>query len=201
MTPYFGATNDQGQWWNGKNWKRYNDQDPSAVIERALWSAELLRGDDEAGRHRDGVFTCPRCRLTHFIVDNFDLLCDGCVSVLRVHPNTSAVVHAGLAKWDQIRKNAWSPEIRARLDERDKLHKEAERRRYVEGVLMLVPPISTPKGRDYMAALPKVTKDMQGQRRAVGFHVAYSVYRANFDDRKGDGAWAWQTTEFHNVDA
>lgn len=194
MTPYFGATNDKGQWWNGKDWKKYNDANPADVIQRTLWCMEFQRQDEEAGRHPDGVFTCPRCRMMHFLIDTFDYLCDGCISVLRLHPNTSALVHAGLVKWDELRKNPWAPEIRARLDERDVLHAEFTRRRYVEGVLQLVPPLSTPKGRDYMGALPKVTKELQGQRRAVGFHVAYSVYRANWDDRKGDGAWSWQST-------
>ena len=33
--------------------------------------------------HPEGVFKCPRCYRHHFVPDNFDILCDGCVEILQ----------------------------------------------------------------------------------------------------------------------
>jgi hypothetical protein len=124
--PYYGATNDQDQWWDGTTWKNFGHFDPkkgrSLSVTDILTQFETLRDHDSFNCHVDGVFKCPRCRRMHFIPDQFDLLCDGCASICETHPNSSQVIKDGLALWAEKRK-AWStdPDLLARRKERDRL--------------------------------------------------------------------------------
>jgi len=60
----------------------------------------------------------------------------------------------------------------------------------------LVAPLSTPKiGRQYMEALPKLGPEEQGAFMAVGFSVAYMVYRWHYSfdakTQQDKSGWSW----------
>lgn len=116
MKAYFGATNDLGQWWDGKNWANAKPSD---------WLKVLAKGREanESGLHIDGVFDCPRCRRTHFIVDNHDLLCDGCANTcLEVG---SDELKANIEAYREKARNYWTAgkekdrEIADRIEKRN----------------------------------------------------------------------------------
>ena len=102
MKPYYGALNDQNQWFDGTDWKAMKGN-ASVLI-----SFQTLREHDASNCPVDGVFKCPRCRRGHFIPDQYDYLCDGCVAELNVHPATSDEIKAGLAEWALMRKTCYT---------------------------------------------------------------------------------------------
>lgn len=115
MKPYYGAMNDKNQWFDGTDWKAIKSTSGLSVF-------ETMQGHDASNCHVHGVFTCPRCRRLHFIPDQFDYLCDGCVADLNVHPGTSAEIKAGLEEWALLRTTCYShSKIQARIAERDLL--------------------------------------------------------------------------------
>lgn len=75
MKPFYGSINENGLWWDGKTWKKQKETDFLELSSR-------LRELESKGCHPDGDLVCPRCRCPHFIRDNFDHLCDGCVTVI-----------------------------------------------------------------------------------------------------------------------
>jgi hypothetical protein len=78
-------------------------------------------------RHPDGCFKCPRCKLHHYIPDNFELLCDTCVDIVLEHSNATPEQVEGIKLWQQKKKLYWSAnrvedkDIEERLLLRDKL--------------------------------------------------------------------------------
>ena len=78
-------------------------------------------------RHPDGCFKCPRCKLYHYIPDNYELLCDTCVNIVLKHSNATPEQIEGIKLWQQKKKLYWSAnrvkdkDIEARLLLRDKL--------------------------------------------------------------------------------
>jgi hypothetical protein len=58
---------------------------------------------------------------------------------------------------------------------------------------MLIPPLSTPQGRKYLEALPKITSENNGVTVGVGFPEDYIVYRAHFnvDPKTGEDKSNW----------
>lgn len=67
----------------------------------------------------------------------------------------------------------------------------------------LVQPLSTPKiGRQYIEALPRLGPEDQGTFMAVGFSIAYLVYRwhHNIDPKtqQDKSGWSWCFSVFEN---
>lgn len=124
MKPYYGATNEHGQWFDGKTWRSLEVVRGVATfsVTSILQICETLRNHDAANCHTDGVFRCPRCWRKHFICDTYDYLCDGCVSALLIHTNTPPEVLAGIAEWKVKRGNHLTdPDIAAKMKERQEL--------------------------------------------------------------------------------
>ena len=115
MKPYYGALNAVGQWWDGHAWRRMRGASDQ------LMQFTTYMEHDAANCHMDGVFQCPRCRRQHYLCDNFDLLCDGCVSVLADMGALPAPIAEGLALWAQKRRDPADPDIAARRAERERL--------------------------------------------------------------------------------
>lgn len=126
MKPYYGATNSDNKWWDGKDWRslRKDQKNHTFDISSDDWMRmiETLREHDKNNCHVDGVFRCARCRRQHFIPDNFDYLCDGCVSLLQTHPATPANIMEGIATWRA--KDRQDPDIIERYAERQRLLEE-----------------------------------------------------------------------------
>jgi hypothetical protein len=103
MRPLYGSLNDKGQWFDGKDWRSWADSKSEdfekKVAQETFRIWETLKRHDEKNCHVDGIFECPRCRYKHYIPDNFELLCDGCVSVIEEHPNASPEQLSGIALW------------------------------------------------------------------------------------------------------
>lgn len=117
MKPYFGATNDKGQWWDGRDWRN-----PSNQAAEPLRIIETLRNHDRDNCHVDGCFECPRCRKMHFIPDNFDLLCDGCCETVLAHPNATEAMRTGILAWrEKARVGKDDVDIAMRLALRESL--------------------------------------------------------------------------------
>jgi hypothetical protein len=76
-------------------------------------------------RHPDGCFQCPRCKHYHFVVDNYDLLCDPCATIVLVHPKAKPSQVEGIKRWKLKAKAHWSGtpdlDIEERLSIRDRL--------------------------------------------------------------------------------
>ncbi len=47
--------------------------------------------------------------------------------------------------------------------------------------MKIIPPLSTPEGRKYVEALPRLGKEDSGTLMAVGFVTAYIVYRWHYN--------------------
>lgn len=58
-------------------------KDPEAFKQFELQEQKLSSEWLDNNCHPEGYFKCPRCYRHHFIPDNFDLLCDGCVNILK----------------------------------------------------------------------------------------------------------------------
>ena len=122
--PYYGEENQSGHWWDGKSFRKHNDiQDVYYLLERG-------RIEEEKSTHVDGVFKCPCCWNLHFIVSNYDYLCDGCVRNM-IHDNPSKIdkeTFDAIMLWKNKEKLHFSghqqSEILERIKERDCLEKQ-----------------------------------------------------------------------------
>lgn len=107
MIPY-GSIHANGQWWDGKTWRKDSVNrfgGPDGHDE--LMMVEKLSGHEANNCHVDGAFECPRCRRSHFIVDNFDLLCDGCETLVYGHPEATAQMREGIDQWRHKKRKHW----------------------------------------------------------------------------------------------
>lgn len=122
MKPAYGAINDIGQWWDSKCWRNWADaNDADGSTQDALRILSTTTAHDEKNCHMDGCFECPRCRLTHFIPDNYDLLCDACCSLVLQHPSATGEQIEGIKLWQQKARNYYSPVGDEDISERHKL--------------------------------------------------------------------------------
>lgn len=58
--------------------------------------------------------------------------------------------------------------------------------------MLLIPPLSTPRGADYLGALPEPTRELcgdQGVYIAIGRPALAIVYRGVWDERTQRGSW------------
>lgn len=90
----FGATDSDGKWWDGRDWRKWSEHDLLRIY-------EILSRHDEDNCHVDGVFKCPRCRKMHYIVSNYDLLCDGCVEICLDSPDCTLEVKNNILEWKE----------------------------------------------------------------------------------------------------
>lgn len=58
-------------------------KDPLTFHQFTIQEKELEQEWLENNCHPNGVFKCNRCYRKHYVPDNFDLLCDGCSSILK----------------------------------------------------------------------------------------------------------------------
>ena len=122
-----GAMNSENQWWDGKNWKSNpGPRQDIEHIEKLFWLMEKMRGYDVANGHPTGVFKCPRCWQHHYIVDNFDLLCDRCAADILVHPNAPQEQIVSINEWKQKAKLHWSGNAQKEIQERIELRNKLE---------------------------------------------------------------------------
>jgi hypothetical protein len=116
MKPYYGATNEKNQWWDGKNWANSKKTDD---LKRLTQVKESFLDSC----HLDGVFECPRCWRPHFLIDNYDLLCDGCADICI---EFGGELKDNILKFKEKARNYWTaggyrdPEITKRLEVRNK---------------------------------------------------------------------------------
>lgn len=82
-------TSDNGNMvFDARNWQWLSVPKESDLTEYSQFVMKLSIPDSEWENdncHPNGYFRCPRCYKKHFVVDNFDFLCDGCVSLLTDH--------------------------------------------------------------------------------------------------------------------
>lgn len=125
--PWYGAINSDGKWFDGKNWVNCVAQNTKTIntdyYEQFLKQKTKLNESFDNGCHIDGVFECPRCWRPHFIIDNFDLLCDGCSEIVVSHINATEEQIIGIQLFKEKAKKHYSglldPDILARKNERD----------------------------------------------------------------------------------
>jgi hypothetical protein len=123
MKPLYRDVNDKGQWWDGRVWRN------PAPTDHLVW-LEKYAVHDAANCHVDGCFKCPRCRLMHFVPDNFDLLCDGCCNAVLAHPQATQEQIDGIRQWKRMAAEHWrrggvrSELIQARVDLRERLTRQ-----------------------------------------------------------------------------
>lgn len=113
----YGAVNSENLWWDGKDWRKWDECSTLRVQENFLM-------DSEFGTHVDGCFKCPRCRRPHFLPSTFDYLCDGCSDVLL--SIAEPLIVEGILHWrrmaqEHYKKNGFSALIRIKENERDHL--------------------------------------------------------------------------------
>lgn len=77
--PYYGEVYDNKSW-DGKNWINLPDSD-SDTLKQKFRIQDNFRLIDEKNIHPDGCFKCPMCWHKHYLITNYNLLCDGCLSV------------------------------------------------------------------------------------------------------------------------
>lgn len=123
---YYGQENQNGQWWDGKNWLNYPQQDDAKESNKLIFKRlEWGRLIEEKRCHPEGIFKCHRCRNHHNLVDTFDFLCDGCVNVLL---HDCGEFTERITSWKERAKLHWSnkpqQEIAQRIELRDKIMKE-----------------------------------------------------------------------------
>lgn len=121
---------EDGSYWAGlssnMSWRKppTNDKD---LDQQYLWFKVSTQEYVETTRHPDGCFKCPRCKCYHYILDNYDLLCDTCVDIVLTHEKATQLQIEGIKLWQAKKKLYWSvnrvedAEIEARLLLRDKL--------------------------------------------------------------------------------
>lgn len=120
--PYYGEENQNGQYWDGKTFVS-NPKSQSEFNKLFLRNLTIGKEYDDNNCHLDGCFKCSRCRRRHYIIGNYDLLCDGCMlSELR---NGYTKTIENITKWNTMSKRYWSgefiPEIAIRKVARDML--------------------------------------------------------------------------------
>lgn len=121
--PYYMEENQLGQYWDGK---QFANQPNTPKQDLSLYFKLTTKGREyeEAGCHFDGVFKCPRCRRTHNLIGNYDLLCDGCVSVTLAQSNQDLI--SEINRWRKMEREYFSgkpcPEILIRSFARDILY-------------------------------------------------------------------------------
>ena len=117
IKPYYGEENQHGQWWDGKSFRKLpNDNDQKGFVQMAFRRIDYLSSLYEKGCHADGCFTCPRCRMTHFLPTNYDLLCDGCV---RAELANNSNVEKEILEWKQKTKLHYSGSPQPEIIERE----------------------------------------------------------------------------------
>lgn len=120
--PYYMEENQLGQYWDGKSFVK-NPKSDSEFNRLFLRNLTIMKEHDENNCHIDGVFKCPRCWRKHYIVSNYDLLCDGCADL--VSKIGSDFVKNNIEIWKNMGKkyfsNIYIPEIRIRILARDML--------------------------------------------------------------------------------
>lgn len=79
-----GSLNDKNQMYDAriKAWINLPQNDINELKNQYYINSTLSSEWLENNCHEDGVFKCSRCYRKHFIPDNFDFLCDGCVDFL-----------------------------------------------------------------------------------------------------------------------
>lgn len=117
----YGKKDSNDRWFDGFVYRNYDKTDYHRLIERGAM-------DYLNARHPDGCFNCPRCRFSHYIPDNYDYLCDGCVNVLLVHHAVTEEMLANILEW-KIKASTYyridgykHPDITARIIEREALN-------------------------------------------------------------------------------
>lgn len=103
---YIGEGNQFGQIWDGKNWQTIPHETQSKDKSNEFWTRMMLRQItigreyEEFNCHQDGVFKCPRCRRTHYLYDNYDLLCDLCS---HISEESNYPVATEIKKWNSAK--------------------------------------------------------------------------------------------------
>jgi len=122
IKPQFGSSNNLGQWWDGKTWRKWAEKDDKkeSAME-CLRLIQTLKEHDENNCHVDGCFKCPRCRRMHFVPVNYDLLCDGCSDLLMAHNEVSDEVRENIVLWRKKARNYFAGNPDADITERFKL--------------------------------------------------------------------------------
>ena len=72
--------------------------------------------------HPNGLFFCPRCYRKHNVVDNFDLLCDGCTILLKDY-HSYGLSFEFTERFNQWYTNVPTDVVNARLSLRMELYK------------------------------------------------------------------------------
>ena len=122
MKPYYGQENQHEQFWDGKSWCNLPKTEKNNA--KLIYSSiEYLSQLDRKNCHPDGCFICPRCRKNHYIVDNYDLLCDGCVTV---ELGNNSHVEKEILAWKEKSKRHWSGNPQSEIAERIQLRNELE---------------------------------------------------------------------------
>lgn len=75
-----GTVSSDGKVFDAKVYQWISDKDNLSLLKMSTADQEWFRDSC----HPNGYFKCNRCYRKHFIVDNFDLLCDGCVNTLKL---------------------------------------------------------------------------------------------------------------------
>ena len=68
-----------GKIFDAKVYQYVSAKDTLSTLKMSIEDSEWMRDSC----HPNGYFRCNRCYRKHFIVNNFDLLCDGCVNTLK----------------------------------------------------------------------------------------------------------------------
>lgn len=121
---------EDGSYWAGlsnqKSWRKppVTSQDEAAQY---IWFQHSTQEYVLNNKHPDGCFKCPRCKLHHYIPDNYELLCDTCVDIVLTSAKATPKQLEGIKLWQQKKKLYWSAnrvddkDIEERLLLRDKL--------------------------------------------------------------------------------
>ncbi len=120
---------ESGQYFANRAWRK-EPKTEKEITEQYLWFKASTQEYIETTRHPDGCFKCSRCKLWHYVPDNYDLLCDPCVSILLNHPKTTPEQLDGIKQWCIKKKQHWGGQLDAdileRLELRDKLISETD---------------------------------------------------------------------------
>lgn len=124
---------DDGSYWaglsNNMSWRKAPTTDKD-FEHQYLWFCTSTQEYVSSTRHPDGCFKCPRCKCYHYVPDNYELLCDTCVSIVIDHPKAKPEQVEGIKLWNNKKRAHWSGNIDAdivdRLQLRDKLVAETE---------------------------------------------------------------------------
>ena len=124
MKPYYGQENQHGQWWDGKDFRKLpNNDDQKGFEQMAIRRIDYLLTSEEKGCHADGCFTCPRCRMKHYLTCNYDLLCDGCV---RAELANNSNVEKEILEWKQKSKLHYSGTPQPEITERETFREHSQ---------------------------------------------------------------------------